>query len=68
MSKIYHNVPRLRKETVHTIGKKRLKNLSSNEKVIWSELVGLIAPVVHYVGIKVFAIGGNNFDVIRKTL
>ena len=35
-------------------------------EVIWSELIGLIAPVAHYVGIKVFAIGGNNFDDMNE--
>ena len=49
---------------VHTIGSERFNNILSDEKVIWSELVGLIAPVAHYVGIKIYAIGGNNFEKV----
>jgi hypothetical protein len=65
MSKIYHKISGLDTVSVHTIGEKRFKN-PLNEEVIWSELIGLIAPVAHYVGIKVFAIGGANVDNIIK--
>ncbi len=64
MSKIYHKINGLDTVTVHTIGKKRFKSPPKEEKVIWSEAVGLISPIAHYVGIKVFAIGGANVDSI----
>jgi len=65
MSKTYHKVVGLKTTVVHTIGKERFKIPPIDEKVIWSELVGLIAPVAHYVGIKIFAIGGSDIkDII----
>lgn len=67
MSKVYQKISGFDTVVVHTIGEKRFQS-PPNEKVIWSELIGLIAPVAHYVGIKVSAIGGNNFDDIIKIL
>lgn len=66
MSKIYHKISGLDMVVVHTIGEKRFKSPPNREKIVWSKAIGLIAPVAHYVGIKVFAIGGNNFDDINK--
>jgi len=66
MSKIYNKISRQDTVVVHTIGSERFKNILSDEKVIWSESVGLIAPVAHYVGIKIYAIGGNNFEKIKQ--
>ncbi len=66
MSKIYNKISGLDTVVVHTVGEKRFQRPPTEENVIWSELVGLIAPVAHYVGIKVFAIGGNNFDNIKQ--
>ncbi len=68
MSKIYHEISGLDTVIVHTIGKKRFQNPPSEEKIIWSELIGIIAPVAHYVGIRVFAIGGNNIKEIINLL
>ena len=68
MSKIYNKISGFESTIVHTIGSKRFKNISSDENVVWNESIGLIAPVAHYVGIKVFAIGVNNFDDINKIL
>lgn len=68
MSNIYHKISGLETITVHTIGKRRFQNPPDEEKVIWSEMIGLIAPVAHYVGIKVFAIGGSKFDDFNKIL
>ena len=65
MSKIYNKVSGLYTVVVHTTGSKRFQNHPDDENVAWSESVGLIAPVAHYVGIKVFAIGGNNFDNVK---
>lgn len=66
MSKIYNKINEIDVTVVHTIGEKRFQNPPNEEKVIWSEFIGLIAPVAHYVGIKVFTIGGNNFDKIKQ--
>jgi len=68
MSKIYHKVTGLKTAVVHTIGTERFKKPLPEENIIWSEAVGLIAPVAHYVGIKVFAIGGSNIIDIIKLL
>ena len=68
MSKIYNTIYGLNTVVAHTIGKERFQNPPNKENVIWSEFVGLIAPVAHYVGIKVFAIGGNTFNDINKIL
>ena len=66
MSKIYNKTNGMETVVVHTVGSERFHSMQNHENVIWSESVGLIAPVAHYVGIKVFAIGGNNFDKIRQ--
>lgn len=66
MSKIYNKINGLETVVVHTVGSERFHNVQNDEKVIWSESVGLIAPVAYYVGIKIFAIGGNNFDNIKQ--
>jgi len=69
MSKIYNKINGLNTVVVHTTGEKRFKKrLSDEENIIWSEYIGLIAPVAHYVGIKVFAVGGNNLVNILKEL
>ena len=68
MSKIYNTIYGLNTVVAHTIGEERFQNPPNKENVIWSEFVGLIAPVAHYVGIKVFAIGGNTFNDINKIL
>ena len=66
MSKIYNKISGLDTVIVHTIGEKRFQSLPNKEKAVWSEAIGLIAPVAHYVGIKIFAIGGNNFENIKQ--
>ena len=68
MSKIYYKIRELDTVIVHTIGEKRFQSPPNEEDIIWSEMIGLIAPVAHYVGIKVFAIGGNNAKEIIKVL
>lgn len=64
MSKIYHKVPGLKTAVVHTIGTERFKKPPVEKNIIWSELVGLIAPVAHYVGIKISALGSKTLDRI----
>ncbi len=66
MSKIYNQISGLDTVVVHTIGERGFQKPPAEENVIWSELVGLIAPIAHYVGIKVFAMGGNNFNNIKQ--
>ena len=66
MSKIYNKINGMETVIVHTVGSERFQNIQNSENVIWSESIGLIAPVAHYVGIKIFAMGGNNFDNIKQ--
>jgi len=66
MSKIYNKINGMETTVVHTVGSERFHSIQNDENIIWSESIGLIAPAAHYVGIKVFAIGGNNFDNIKQ--
>lgn len=66
MSKIYNPVEGFKVVTVHTLGQERFNNPPRDEDIIWSEAVGLIAPVAHYVGINVSAVGGANINYIFK--
>ncbi len=68
MSKVYHQITGLRSAVVHTIGNERFKNPPTEKNIIWSELVGLIAPVAHYIGINVSAIGSENIDDVIKII
>ena len=54
MSKIYHKISGLEFAVVHTVGPERFHLRPKSNNVI-SESVGLIAPVWHYIGVKVFA-------------
>ena len=54
MSKIYNKISGLEPAVVHTVGPERFHLRPKINNVI-SESVGLIAPVWHYVGVKVFA-------------
>ena len=54
MSKIYNKISGLESAVVHTVGPQRFHLRPKSNNVI-SESVGLIAPVWHYVGVKVFA-------------
>ena len=54
MSKIYNEIPGLESAVVHTVGPERFHLRPKSNNVI-SESVGLIAPVWHYIGVKVFA-------------
>ena len=54
ISKIYNEISGLESTVVHTVGPERFHLKPKNNNVI-SESVGLIAPVWHYVGVKVFA-------------
>ena len=54
MSKIYNKNLGVESTVVHTVGPERFRLRPKSNSVI-SESVGLIAPVWHYVGVKVFA-------------
>ena len=54
MSKIYNKISGLEPAVVHTVGPERF-HLRPKINKPSSESVGLIAPVWHYVGVKVFA-------------
>ena len=54
MSNIYNAIPGLNTETVHTVGPKRFDSATPG-KVVLSEAIGLVAPIWHYVRVKVFA-------------
>lgn len=68
MSKIYNRVEGYKKTVVHTVGPLRFKNQQTSNNIVFSELVGLIAPVAHYVGIKVFALGCEKTQLIMNLL
>ena len=59
MTHIYHPIGDMEQKVVHTVGPDRFSNAEIDGEII-SESVGLIAPVWHYVGVKVFA---RNFHV-----
>ena len=54
MTNIYNKIPGLKPISVHTVGPKRFVLKLDTANVV-SESVGLVAPVWHYVKIKVFA-------------
>ena len=54
MSKIYNEISGLESAVVHTVGPERFRLKQKSNNVV-SESVGLVAPVWHYVGVKVFA-------------
>ena len=58
MSKVYNKIKGLEAAVVHTVGPSRFSSEERNNKIL-SEYVGLVAPVWHYIGVKVFA---QNFD------
>ena len=52
MSKIYNPIKELENIVVHTVGMERFSSFKDSDYYI-SEAVGLIAPVWHYIGVKV---------------
>ena len=61
MSNIYNKIRGLDTVVVHTIGPERFDSAEPGD-VFLSESVGLIAPVWHYVGVRVFAKTIENQD------
>ena len=68
MSKVYNNIEGLRGVVVHTLGEERFLTAKIDKEIVWSEYAGLIAPVAHYVGIKVSAIGNKDINEIIEKL
>ena len=56
MSKIYNTIANLEKVVVHTLGTENFSKKNETNIVI-SEMIGLVSPVWHYVGVKVFGKG-----------
>ena len=54
MSNIYNQIGGMDTIVVHTVGPERFDSAEPSD-VLLSESVGLIAPVWHYVGVRVFA-------------
>jgi len=66
MTYIYKTHPHKSTKTVHTVGPKRYKGAVLNSKIIWSEAVGLVAPVFHYLGYNVKGVGVNSVNLIKQ--
>ena len=67
MSHIYSKTEGIPPAVVHTLGKERFSKPHKNETCIWSEAIGLVSVVAHYIGMNVFAIGTGS-DSQRKQL
>jgi len=63
MSQIYNPIRNLDSSIVHTVGPERFQN--TEKEYITSEIIGLVAPVWHYVKVKVF---GNSYPKAFETL
>ena len=66
MTNVYLINPKQETKTVHTVGPKRFKRSEINRKIIWSEAVGLVAPIFHYIGFNIKGIGLNRMNYIKK--
>ena len=62
---LYKELEQNQKRVVHTLGPERFEKPINDTTVIWSEAVGLVAPLFYYVGIDVFAAGVSNNKQIR---
>ena len=59
MSDIYDPIPDYPHVAVHTLGPERFQAPPQEHNIVWSEAVGLVAPVFHYLGYQLSALGGN---------
>lgn len=57
VSFIYNSLPETEEIVVDTVGPKRFDALKPENDTIWSEGIGLVAPVVFYSGVKIIGIG-----------
>ena len=60
MSHIYSKTEGMELKTVHTLGPERFLKPPQHERHIWSEAIGLVSVVAHYIGMNVFAVGTEN--------
>ena len=67
MSNIYTKIEEIPPVVVHTLTTKGFLKPPKNENHIWSEAVGLVSGIAHYVGMNVFAVGTES-DSQRKQL
>ena len=67
MSYVYSKIEGVESKTVQTLGPERFLKPPQHERHIWSEAVGLVSVVAHYIGLNVFAVGTEN-DRRRKQL
>ena len=67
MSHIYSKTEGMPPAVVHTLGQERFSKPRKSETYIWSEAIGLVSGVAHYVGMNVFAVGTES-DSQRKQL
>ena len=66
MTHIYKTHSREAIKTVHTVGPKRYKKAVLNRKTIWSEAIGLVAPVFYYFGYKIKGVGVNSANSLKQ--
>ena len=60
MSHVYSKTEGMELKTVHTLGPERFLKPPQHERHIWSEAIGLVSVVAHYIGMNVFAVGTEN--------
>ena len=60
MSYIYSKIEGMESKTVQTLGPERFLKPPQRERHIWSEAIGLVSVVAHYIGMNVFAVGTEN--------
>ena len=66
MTHIYKTHSYKTSKTVHTAGPKRYEKAKLNSKIIWSEAIGLVAPVFHYFGYNIKGFGVNSVNSIKQ--
>ena len=68
MTHIYKTRSHKRTKTVHTVGPKRYKETELNSKIIWSEAIGLVAPVFYYFDCNIKGVGLNRDSFLKQYL
>ena len=59
MSHVYDPIQGYPQVVVHTLGPERFEAPPRENGVVWSEAVGLVAPIFHYLGFQLSALGGD---------
>jgi hypothetical protein len=69
VSRIYQIPGSAPSAVTHTLGPARFADSPQTEKEIWSEAVGIVAPVLFYAGFLVYAVGGAGLvEILRLDL